>query len=351
VYVCSCSFVAVSRRHHRLRRHTERLHAPDYAVYPDAELAAVCDQNVARAEFIRDRFAPNAEVYTDYREMLKQEALDGVTITVPNKLHAETTIAALKAGCHVLCEKPMAASLAEAKDMIRAAEKAGKLLMVNQCQRRSQVHRKAKEVLDSGILGRILTVAGCFGHEGPEVWSPTGKWFFNKDQARFGAMADLGIHKADIIRYLTGKEIIEVAAFTARLEKKRTKVEDNFVSCIKFADGTIGTLSASWTTKGMDADYAIFHCANGSLRVNEIPGRPLVANLVNPECEIDFDLPDPLSDYEDSWGMGVSEGFARAAQGLEEPFCTGVEGARSLAVIIACEKAAETGRTMKVTKI
>ncbi len=330
---------------------TERLHAPDYAVCKDAVIAALCDANPARAHEMRERFAPDAVVYSDYKEMLRKESLDGVTITLPNALHAAATVASLKAGCHVLVEKPMAASFAEAKRMIAAAKAAKKLLMVNQCQRRYAVHRKAKEVLDSGILGRVLTVAACFGHEGPENWSPSGKWFFNKEQARFGAMADLGVHKADLIRFLTGKEVAEVSAFTACLEKKRSTVEDNFVSCLRFVDGSIGTLSASWTTKGMDADYVILHCANGSLRVNEIPGKPLVANLENPACTIEFELPDPLSVYEDSWELGVSEGFVRAARGEEPPFCTGTEGANSLAIIIACEKAAESGKTVKVAHI
>jgi len=330
---------------------TEHLHAPDYAVCDDAEIVALCDANLARANEMRERFAPEAAVYSDYKEMLRKESLDGVTVTLPNVLHAAATIAALNAGCHVLVEKPMAASLAEAKRMIAAAKKASKVLMVNQCQRRYAVHRKAKEVLDSGILGKVLTVAGCFGHEGPENWSPSGKWFFKKDQARFGAMADLGVHKADLIRFLTGKEVAEVSAFTACLEKKGSTVEDNFVSCLRFSDGTIGTLSASWTTKGMDADYVILHCANGSLRVNEIPGKPLVANLVDPECTIEFDLPDDLSAYKDSWGLGVSEGFVRAARGEEKPFCPGIEGARSLAVILACEKAAESRKTVKVAQL
>lgn len=330
---------------------TEHLHAPDYVASPNAEIVALCDANVARADEMRQRFAPDAAIYSDYKEMLKKESLDGVTITLPNVLHAPATISALKSGCHVLVEKPMAASLAEAKRMIAAASQAGKLLMVNQCQRRYAVHRKAKEVIDSGILGRVLTVAACFGHEGPENWSPSGKWFFKKDQARFGAMADLGVHKADLIRFLTGKEVAEVTAFTACLEKKGATVEDNFVSCLRFVDGSIGTLTASWTTKGMDADYVILHCANGTLRVNEIPGKPLIANLVNPECTIEFEMPDSLSVYEDSWGLGVSDGFVRAARGEEDPFCTGTEGARSLAIIFACEKAAASGKTAKVDRI
>ena len=115
-------------------------------------------------------------------------------------------------GKNVLVEKPMAMSLAEAKSMVAAAKKAKKLLMVNQSQRKYAAHVKAKEVMDSGIMGKVLHVTAMFGHEGPEFWSPTGKWFFKKKEARFGAMADLGVHKADLIRFLTGKEIVEEAA-------------------------------------------------------------------------------------------------------------------------------------------
>jgi predicted dehydrogenase len=83
-----------------------------------------------------------------------------------------------------------------------------------------------------------------------------GKWFFDKKQARFGAMADLGVHKADLIRFLTGKEVAEISAFSACLEKSNASVEDNFVSALKFTDGPVGTLSASWTVtvQGMSAD-------------------------------------------------------------------------------------------------
>ena len=326
----------------------KHLHVPDYAYCPQAEIVALCDLIPAKAKALADQWAPAAKVYTDYKKMLKEAKLDAVTVALPNYLHAPVTLAALKAGCNVNVEKPMACSMAEAKKMVDTAKKVKKLLMVDQSQRRYAPHVKAKEIIDSGIMGKILHVTAMFGHAGPEYWSPTGKWFFKKKHARFGAMADLGVHKADLVRYLTGKEVAEVSAFFECLEKKNTDVEDNFVSCLKFTDGTMGTLCASWTVKGMEANYLILHCANGTLRIGELPGKPLVANLVKPVCEIVFDVPPPATNDDESWGLDISGAFVRAILGLEKPFCPGEEGMKSLAVILAAEKAALTGRRIKL---
>lgn len=325
----------------------EYLHVPDYAAAPEAELVAFCDVIKGKAESLAKRYAPEAKIYTDYKALLKDGAVDAVSVCLPNILHGPVSIAAAKSGCHVLVEKPMATSLEEAKAMVAAAKKAGVLLMVNQSQRRFAAHRKAKEVLESGIMGKILHVTAMFGHMGPEYWSPTGKWFFQKKLARFGAMADLGVHKADLVRYLTGKEIVEVSAAYGTLEKKHTDVEDNFVATIKFADGTLGTLASSWTVKGMDANYMILHCANGTLEVGWLPEKPLVAQMTRPECEIVFPIPAPLNG-EAGWGLDIGGAFCRAVMGLEKPYCSGEEGMKSLAVILAAEKAADTGRTVKV---
>lgn len=324
------------------------VHVPDLANCRQAEVVALCDLIPRKAKKLAERWAPDAEVYTDYKKLLKKADLDAITVALPNYLHAPVTLAALKAGCHVFVEKPMAVSSAEAQRMVDTAKKCKKLLMVDQSQRLFPAHIKAKEVLDSGIMGKILVVNGTFGHSGPENWSPTGKWFFRKKEARFGAMADLGVHKADLIRYLAGKEITEVSAYMGRLEKKRSDVEDNYVCCFKFSDGTMGTMTASWTIKGAQANYTYFHCANGTLHVSDERDRPLVAHLVNPVCEIVFKPPPPRATYPGAWGMDTGGGFVRAVLGLEEPFCTGVEGKKSLDVILAAEKSALTGRSVKV---
>lgn len=324
------------------------LHAPDYSFCPETDLVALCDSMRSAAKGLADAFAPGAQVYTDYKQMLKREELDAVTITLPNRLHGEVTVAALKAGCHVLVEKPMATSRAEAQKMIDTANEQGRLLLVNQCQRLLPAHQRAREIVQKGMLGKILHVTSMFGHGGPELWSPKGKWFFRKKDARFGVMADLGVHKADILRFITGKEVAEVSAYAACLAKKRTDVDDNFVACLTFTDGTVGTLGASWTVTGMDCNYTILHGTKGSLRILELPGKPLVANLTDPDREVVFDVTPRQLLYEGSWGMDVGGAFARAIAGKEEPFCSGEEGKRSLEIILAAEKSMSTGRSVNV---
>lgn len=326
----------------------ERLHVPDYHAAPEAEITAFCDVKRDKAVALAERFAPAAQIFTDYRDLLRDGECEAVSICLPNHLHGPVSINAALTGHHVLVEKPMATSSLEAQKMIDAAKRAGTLLLVNQCQRRYAPYRKAKEVLDSGILGKILYVSAMFGHAGPEVWSPTGKWFFNKKEARFGAMADLGVHKADLIRFLTGLEVTDISAFYTRLEKPKADVEDNFAACLKFSNGALGTLGASWTFKGLGADYFFVHCANGSLRIHVAPDKPVWGHLHNPQGEIIFEVPKPLNAYEESWGLDVGGGFVRAILGQEKPFCTGEEGKKALEIILAAEKAADTGRVVKL---
>lgn len=327
---------------------SEYLHIPDYAHSPNAEVVALCDVDINRARAMAARYAPNAAVYDDWNQLLQDPNVQGVSVCLPNRLHGPVSIAAVKAGKHVLVEKPMATSSEEAQQMIDAAREAGVLLLVNQCQRLAPAHIKAKEVLDSGLLGRVLHVTAMFGHSSPRDWSPSGTWFWRKEDARFGAMADLGVHKADLVRYLTGKEVAEVAAFVENVDNPQHDVDDNLVSCVKFVDGSVGTICASWTAYGQGVDYTIFHCAKGTLRLQYYPDRSCVAHLHHPKCEIVFDAPAPANDYEGSWGLDAGGHFARACLGLEAPFCSGEEGKRSLDLVLAMEEAARTGSTVKL---
>lgn len=327
----------------------ERLHIPDYAACGQATLVAFCDADKKRAQEMADTFAPGAAVYTDYKALLKDAGVDAVSVCMPNKFHGVVSIAAAKAGKHVLVEKPMAMSLTEARQMVAAAKKSKVQLLVNQSMRNYPAHKKAREIIQSGFLGDVLHVTGMCGHEGPEHWAPNAKWFFKKKDARFGAMADLGVHKADAIRYITGKEISEIRAYYATVEKKRTDVEDNFVSSFLFKDGGMGSLAASWTVKGGMTNYTIVHCTKGTLEVLLHPDKPLVARLHDPLSEIVFTLPEAPIHYKGSWGLDVGGSFVRAILGEEESFCSGEEGLKSLAVILAAEKAADTGKSVKVT--
>ena len=130
----------------------------------------------------------------DLHAAFADPAIDAVSVCVANFAHADLSIQALKAGKHVLCEKPMAITLEECQTMLAEAEKAGKRLLIGQNQRLAKAHAKAKELVAAGEIGRVITFRTFFGHGGPETWSITpGKntWFFDKKRAAMGAMACL----------------------------------------------------------------------------------------------------------------------------------------------------------------
>ena len=173
-------------------------HIPEYMDNQDSRLAAFYDVNAERARFLAKKYGGRA--YGTYRELLQDKEIDAVSVCVPNELHAQISIEALKAGKDVLCEKPMAVSLTECRQMVAAARESGKCLMIGQNQRLARGHVLAKQLIERGDIGRIITFRTTFGHGGPEGWSiDPGRdtWFFDKKKAAMGAMAELGIHKTD----------------------------------------------------------------------------------------------------------------------------------------------------------
>lgn len=113
---------------------------------------------------------------------MKNEEIVAISVCTPNYLHARITVAALEAGKHVLCEKPMATSLADAEKMNEAAAKSGKILMIGHNQRFVPSHQKAKQLIESGEVGKVYSFRTAFGHSGPETWSVDGleSWFLKR---------------------------------------------------------------------------------------------------------------------------------------------------------------------------
>src|SRR6185295_9431447 len=198
----------------------QRRHIPECVANPDSKLVALADPVADRVAELGKKYG--AKHFTDYKEMLKDKDVEAVVIAGPNSLHAAQSIDALNAGKHVLCEKPMATSREDAKAMMKAAEKNGKYLMIGLNQRLMPPHVKAKEILDSGKLGRPLTFQTTFKHPGPEFWSIDGvkSWFFKRAEAVMGVTGDLGVHKADLMRFLLGQEFSHVGGFIGTLDKR-----------------------------------------------------------------------------------------------------------------------------------
>ena len=196
-------------------------HGYEYFHNANVEIKGFYDLIPERAQTLVDLYG--GKVYADVDALLSDPDIDAVSVCMANAFHAEISIKALRAGKHVLCEKPMAVSLEECEAMVAAARESGKRLMIGHNQRLAPAHKKAKELLTSGALGRVITFQSTFGHKGPEMWSmdkSANTWFFKKASASFGSMADLGIHKIDLMRYLIGSEITSVYSSMKVLDKK-----------------------------------------------------------------------------------------------------------------------------------
>ena len=165
-------------------------HLPEYAANPNVELVGYYDLNRERAEKVAAQYG--GKVYDTYFDLLNNPAIDAVSICVDNRSHAEITTYALYAGKHVLCEKPMAITLAECESMVAAAEFNGKHLMIGHNMRFDPVYRRAKKLLDEGVIGDVITFRTVMGNAGPEGWSMDGNWFFDKKKAAMGALSDDG---------------------------------------------------------------------------------------------------------------------------------------------------------------
>ncbi len=188
-----------------------RLHLDAYGKAPDVELAALCDLNEQEAREIAGKFGVK-EVYTDYKQMLEREGLDVVSVAVPNDLHAAMTVEALRAGAHVLCEKPMATNVKDASGMVEEARRQKKLLMVHMNQRFAKESRVLHEYASGGDLGEIYHgKASWLRRRGTPVLDfpqdgtmGRGDWFVQKKHAGGGALMDIGVHLYDICWWLMG---------------------------------------------------------------------------------------------------------------------------------------------------
>lgn len=323
-------------------------HLIEYAAHPEVEITAVCDIVAKRASEVAEQY--NAKAYTSYEELFATEEINAVSVCTPNYLHAPISIAALNAGCHVLCEKPMATSREEAEQMIVAAEKNNKKLMIAHNQRFVPSHVKARQLIESGEIGKIYSFRTAFGHGGPETWSADGKdsWFFKKDKAFIGAMGDLGVHKADLLRFLLGEEFVEAASFVETSAKENTDVDDNAVFILKTESGVIGTLAASWAYNAGEDNSTIIYGEKAILRLEDDPNYSLVAQYSNGEV-VRYQLGKIQSNDEGGQkNTHVIENFVQSITEDKVPPISGEEGKKSLEVILA---AIESNATKKITKV
>lgn len=202
------------------------------------KLSAVCDIDLARATRLAAQY--DAKAYDSFVEMLeKEDGLTAVVICTPNGLHAEQTITALNRGFHVICEKPMAIDLDDARRMNTAAGKSGKELFVIKQNRFNPAVVKTKELLQSGALGKIYSIQlNAFWHRGADYYA--GSWHGDK-KLDGGILFTQFSHFIDLIYWLFG-DMKRVMAYERNFHQEFEKeIEDTVVACFEMNDGVLGT--------------------------------------------------------------------------------------------------------------
>ena len=327
-------------------------HLPEYADHPDAKIYGLYDLNRVRTEELAKKY--DAKAYDSVEDMLADPAIQAVSVCVANHAHAQITVAALKAGKHVLCEKPMATTLAECEEMVAAAKETGKFLMIGHNQRLARAHVVAKQLLERGEIGKILAVRSVFGHGGPETWSVdpgSNVWFFDKKKAVMGAMADLGIHKTDLLQYLCGSHVSGVTAKVVTLDKKYADgtligVDDNAFCIYEMENGIVATMTASWTYYGPEDNSTVLYGTEGIMRIYDDPAYSIVVNKKNGERHL-YDV-EAIQTNDNQTKSGVIDLWMDCLIKDQAPEISGEEALYAMRAVFAAVESSETGKAVSL---
>ncbi|OBZ94999.1 oxidoreductase [Pararhizobium polonicum] len=318
---------------------------------PQAELSAVVDPTP-----LGQQVASEAGVawFPSFSAMMAVERADGVIVATPNQLHVENGLEAIAAGVPALIEKPIADDIAAGEKLIQAAEAAGVALLTGHHRRHNPMMQKAKEIIDSGELGRILVANAMFWLFKPDDYFDIG-W---RRQAGAGPVFVNLIHDVDNLRYLFG-DIVAVQARESNAIRKNV-VEETAVILLEFASGLLATASVSdsvvapWSwemTTGENPAYPkteeacyVIGGTHGSLT---IPALEVWKNGVKRSWWEPFERHRAAVEDEDPLALQIRQ-FCSVIRGEEAPLVSGREGLKTLKVITAVKQSAASGERILI---
>ncbi len=324
-----------------------REHIARIAGSPEASLAAVVDPSPAAAAIAAAHTAP---WYPDFATMLAAVRPDGVIVATPNQMHRDHGLAVIAAGIPVLVEKPIADTLEAAEALVTAAEATGVPLLVGHHRRHSKMIRRARAIIESGQLGRIVAVHGFFWLVKPDAYFDVA---WRREPGAGPVLLNL-IHDIDLLRHFCG-EVASVQAFGSNAVRG-FPVDDSCVVSLRFTSGALGTITVSdtipapWSweqTAGENPAYPrtgeACYQIGGTLGALSIPSLELWSS----ESERSWWQPLQRSRVYDTDADPLVEQiaqFCRVIRGAEPPLVPGREGLASLRVIHAIQQAAATGQ-------
>jgi predicted dehydrogenase len=276
----------------------------------------------------------SGSVVDRWEDAVRHEGVDAVVIATPNAQHRGVAVAALDAGKHVLVDKPMACTVADADEMIAAAERAGRVLVPFQNTRFAPPFAAAAETVREGAIGDVTGFRVAFGHAGPQAWAPRATWFFEAATAGGGCLIDLGVHAVDLVRAVTGDDVVRVSAV---LNGRAGDVETDAQLLVRMRAGAIGSIHASWSARpGPDHQLTIVG-TDGTLHLDS---RTPLSLATTSGDRSRIELPDQTS--------SPLEELLAAIRGERPPTVTAADGRAAVAVVEAAYRSAATGQQVEV---
>ncbi|HWE13140.1 MAG TPA: Gfo/Idh/MocA family oxidoreductase [Solirubrobacteraceae bacterium] len=317
----------------------ERL-VPAVKATDGAEAVAVFSTSMERGQrFARDCGLPRA--YHALDDLLADPDIDVVYVSTTNDLHAAQTVAAARAGKHVLCEKPLAMTLADAHAMVQACERAGVVLATNHHIRGAATIEAIRRLLDEGAIGDVISARIAFLSLLPEGMR---SWRLQRPEAGGGVVLDLTVHGADTIRSLLGDEIVEVTAVTSSGELGKGVVEDTAMGVMRTGRGPLVEFHDSFT---------VAHASNG-LEIHGTDGSVFARDVLGPDPtgRVWLRRGDTTSEVAVSrrWPLyeNVVRRFMAAVRGEGAALASGQDGVSSLAVALAALESARQRRPVSL---
>jgi UDP-N-acetylglucosamine 3-dehydrogenase len=341
-----------------------RVHLPGLRA-AGADVVAFASRSLQSAEAAAGEWG-GGDVAGDWHELLGRPDVDAIDICTPNASHAEIATAAAAAGKHVLVEKPLARNTEEADRMIEAARLTGVVLVPAHNARFLGPFVAMREAVARGDVGQVRAFRCAWGHTGPEHWAPAAGWFRDPAVAGGGALIDLGVHAADVLRSVLDDQAVAVSAFLSpRLSPHRDGagprrhagvgpagqdevrpagqdgVEDIAQLVVRFAGGAIGTLQASWALAAGSDHQLTIQGTLGTLHLDERTPPTLLAAGGGDATRLS------LPDHSPS----VFDVFVEAVATGKDPAVTAADGRAAVALVVAAYRSAASGRAELVEPV
>lgn len=297
------------------------------------EVLAVMSSDLERAK----RFASDARIETPTTSLdaLLQSGVDAVYISTTNELHCSQTLAAAAAGKHVLCEKPLALNLEDARRMVGACRDAGVQMGTNHHLRNAASHRAMRDAIRAGLIGKPL-----FARVFHAVYLPPHLqgWRIAKAEAGGGVVLDITVHDADTMRFVLDDEPASVTAMRSSGGMGKADLEDGVMGVVRFESGLLAQFHDAFTTRYATTGFEV-HGADGSLIgtdcMTQIPKGEVILRTKNGERLL------PLV-HENLYERAVRL-FHDAVAGRGAPSASGEDGIKSLSLALSASEAARTG--------